>query len=315
MIRKNNYIYSFLLITVFVAIYILNFNYVNDCVDNLVSKPTSKICVVMWYDKNISDYADICYELNKKYCEKNGYDIIKDSTIRLPNKKPHYERIPLISKILHRYDYIIWVDSDAHFYIDSIPIKNFIEKYKDKDFIFSGDQDRKVYESVLNISKDKINTGVFIVKNTKYSLKILNMWAYDKYLFDNRVNKRAWNDQGVLRLIYQRNILHFKDHSEVVPYGILQNFVYNGVKDNTKLDKVSLPILKSLNMSKPFIRHMPGLPTHKRIDIMKKYIKYNEDKLDFTKDQLNKFYNTSSKESFSKRKLTDFKLSLPNNKL
>ena len=310
--RNNNLIYTFILLIFLIMMFIYSFfNFINDTIDNLISKPKSKICVVMWYDKNISDYADICYELNKKYCEKNGYDIIKDSTVRLKDKKPHYERIPLIIKILHRYDYVIWIDSDAHFYIDSIPIKSFIDKYNDKNFIFSADQDRSVGESILNISKDKINTGVFIVKNTPYSLKILNIWAYDKYLFENRVNKKAWNDQGVLRLIYQKDIHKIRNNSVVIPYGILQNFVFNGTKNNEKLENISMPILTSCNMKKPFIRHMPGLPTDKRINIMKKYIKDNEHNLDFTKEELYRFYKTKSTESYIKKKITDFKLTIP----
>lgn len=309
---NNNLIYkfTFLILIIMMVIYLF-FNFINDTFDNLISKPTSKICVVMWYDNNISDYADICYELNKKYCQKYGYDIIKDNTVRLINRKPHYERIPLIIKILHRYDYVIWVDSDAHFYIDSTPIKSFIDKYKDKDFIFSADQDRSVSESILNVSKDKINTGVFIVKNTPYSLKILNTWAYNKYLFENRVNKNTWNDQGVLRLIYQKDIFKIRKNSIVIPYGVLQNFVFNGSKNNETLDNISMPILTSCNMKKPFIRHMPGLPTNERINIMKKYIKDNEHNLEFSNKQLNKFYNISLNESCMKKKITDFKLYIP----
>ena len=31
----------------------------------------------MWYDNNVKGYADVCYQINKKYCLINGYDIIK----------------------------------------------------------------------------------------------------------------------------------------------------------------------------------------------------------------------------------------------
>ena len=177
-----------------------------DYIDNVLYTPKSKICVVMWYDKNIKEYADNFYEINKKYCQLNGYDIIRDSTRRISKRKPHYERIPLIYKILHKYDYVVWIDSDAHFYLDSPPIEIIINKFKDNDFIFSADQDRGVFETVLNDGVDKVNTGIFIVKNTNYSLSILKIWAYDNYLFENRINKHSWNDQGVMRLILKNNI-------------------------------------------------------------------------------------------------------------
>ena len=75
------------------------------------------------------------------------------------------------------------------FYLDSAPIENIIEKYSNKDFILSADQDRHVLETLINISTDKINTGIFIVKNTNYSKRILNIWAHDNYLLENRIKK------------------------------------------------------------------------------------------------------------------------------
>jgi hypothetical protein len=246
-----------------------------DYIDNVLYTPKSKICVVMWYDKNIKDYADNFYEINKKYCQLFGYDIIRDSTRRISKRKPHYERIPLIAKILYRYDYVVWIDSDAHFYLDSPPIEIIINKFKDNDFIFSADQDRGVFETVINNGIDKVNTGIFIVKNTNYSLSILKIWAYDNYLFENRINKHSWNDQGVMRLILKNNIQKIQEHSIIIPYGVLQHFEYNGSKNNIFLDKLSIPILSSCKMNKPFVRHMPGITPSKRKYLSYKYIQEN----------------------------------------
>ena len=35
-----------------------------------------KICCLMWYDSNISNFADINYKINKIYCDKYEYDLI-----------------------------------------------------------------------------------------------------------------------------------------------------------------------------------------------------------------------------------------------
>lgn len=272
-ITRSKYIIIFTIGILLLILY--NFITIYDYIDDVLSNPKSKICVVMWYDKNIKDYADICYEINKKYCQLNGYDIIRDSTRRIAKRKPHYERIPLISKILHRYDYVIWIDSDAHFYLDSPPIEIFINKFNDNDFIFSADQDRGIIETAFNDGIDKVNTGIFIVKNTNYSMSILKTWAYDNYLFENRINKHSWNDQGVIRLMLKNNIQKIKEHSIVIPYGVLQHFEYNGSKNNMLLDELSKPILASCKMNKPFIRHMPGITSNKRKYLSYKYIQEN----------------------------------------
>jgi hypothetical protein len=35
-----------------------------------------KICVVMYYDSNVSEYADLNFKINKLYCDKYNFDII-----------------------------------------------------------------------------------------------------------------------------------------------------------------------------------------------------------------------------------------------
>ena len=77
-----------------------------------------KIGVFMWFDDNIKKYAENNYKINKIYCEKYNYQIIKSNSKLLVNKKPNWERIPLLLKYLDEFDYLIWIDADAHFYFD-----------------------------------------------------------------------------------------------------------------------------------------------------------------------------------------------------
>ena len=312
MVYVNDYFrVIFVIIIIFLFFCLFNFIQVYDYIDNFNIKPRSKICIVMWYDNNVRGYADVCYQINKKYCQINGYDIIKDSVKRLSNRKPHYERIPLINKILHKYDYVVWVDSDAHFYLDSAPIENIIEKYSNKDFILSADQDRHVLETLINISTDKINTGIFIVKNTNYSKRILNIWAHDNYLLENRIKKNCWNDQGVLRLIYINNVYDFRNHSVIIPFGVLQHFTYNGSQDNKYIEKISYPILTNLNMEKPYIIHMAGMDSVERIKIAKKYILDNISYFDFSESKIENIKKLNSNKEKKKKMISSFKLLLP----
>ena len=145
-------------------------------------------------------------------------------------------------------DYIIWIDADAHFYIDSPPIANVINEFDNKLFIFSKDINSSLYNSDVDYN---INSGFFIVKNNPISINILNEWTYSSYLYENRYPKhldKKYNDQGALQLMYDKNILNIKELSIVIPYGILQHF--NSI-EYTFIFKFGLTV-------RPFIIHYAG---------------------------------------------------------
>ena len=204
-----------------------------------------KLCVLMWYDKTISAYADLNYKINKAYCDKNSIEIIKCSERRYSNRHPAWERIPLILKHIPNYDYVMWIDADAHFYFNSKNMKDYIDNLNldlnpninpniNYNFIFSKD-----------IRGEGINTGCYIVKNTQYSIDFLTKWGYDEILYKRNPYPKWW-EQGVIIDMYKENILDIKNNSIVINYGILQHF---HEKELIKLTK------------KPFIFHLAGRNT------------------------------------------------------
>jgi hypothetical protein len=182
----------------------------------------------MWYDENANIYGDINYKINKAYCDKNNIQLFRCNKRRHSNRHPAWERIPLILEYINDYDYIMWIDADAHFYIDSENIINLINDNKNYDFIFSKDK------SVT------INTGCFIVKNTKYSIDFLKKWGYDEELYKNN-NYPYWWDNGVILDMFTLNILDIKNNCIIIDYGVLQHFNEDELFSN-----------------KPFIFHLAG---------------------------------------------------------
>lgn len=171
-----------------------------------------KICVVMFYDENVT-FGNMSFEINQQYCLKNNMDIIKSDVKSYKNRTSHWERLPLIMKYLPNYDYIIWIDADAIFYDDSPNIKHIINQHLDKDFIFSMDR-----PPLTNI-----NTGVFIVKNTEYSRSFLKKWGYDEEIY--KMNPYpGWFDQGSFIYMYDNNLLEIQNHSHICDFNVLQSF-------------------------------------------------------------------------------------------
>ena len=219
--------------------------------DNII-----RVAVLMFYDDNIKEYGDINYKINKIYCEKYNIDLIVCKERLYKNRAPHWEKLVLTLKHITKYDYVIWIDADAFFYIDSPNITNIINNNNNVNFIFSKD--------IANSEITKgINSGLFIVKNTKYSIDFINKWTYDEELYiKNSLNPtfNAFQEQSVLNDMYNNNILDVQKNSIMLDYGVLQHFESNEL----------------LTLSyKPYVYHMAGKDKNMRINTSLNYYNNN----------------------------------------
>ena len=199
------------------------------------------ICVIMFYDDNVKFYGDINYKINKLYCDKYNLKIILSREKKYSNRHSAWERLPLMLDNITKFDYLIWIDADAFFYNDAPNIIDFINTNKNINFIFSND-----------FGNRNINTGIFIVKNSQYSIDFLSKWAYDEELYKNNPYPQWW-DQGVLINMINNNVLDIKENSIKFEYDILQHFDFSD-----KLDK-------------PYVFHSAGKPKYIRYLLSKNY--------------------------------------------
>lgn len=81
-------------------------------------------------------------------------------------------------------------------------------------------------------SNNNVNTGIFIVKNSEYSINFLKKWAYDEELYNENPYPYWW-DQGVLVHMINQNMFNIRENSINIEYGILQHFFENDKSDNT----------------------------------------------------------------------------------
>ena len=207
-----------------------------------------KICVVMWCDgKTAKKYGCTSYHINKIYCEKYGYDLMFSSKRRHNREDLAWEKLPMVIEHLDNYDYVIWIDADAHFYVDKGPIEDLIKEHKDVQIIFSEDGTCKGFPSELDPSEwlksscevryPALNTGVFIVKNAPDVKELLDVWTYDEWLF--KQNYPYW-EQGVCQKMYELNTCNIRDISVVLPLNILQNY-------------------ERFTKHNPYVRHFPSM--------------------------------------------------------
>ena len=134
------------------------------------------------------------------YCEKHGYDFYDDEDIHDTTRPPAWSKILLVSKYLPQYDYVVWMDGDTHVMNFEPKLQDIISKYsKNKDILVA--QDWK-----------SINTGVFFVKNTEWTIKFFKL-IYDQV---QHINHQHWEQEAFVDLL-KCNISDAKNHIEVLP--------------------------------------------------------------------------------------------------
>jgi len=142
-------------------------------------KNNNKKGVILMYATNniIDTYAKYSIEINKKYANKNNYDF-RLVTESYDDKVTHaWQKIPAAIELLNEgYDFVMYIDSDAIFYDQSIKIEDIISKYNN-DIIICSDS-----ENSGNLYK--VNGGSLIVQNTEKSKKLLEQWWDLRYKYD-----------------------------------------------------------------------------------------------------------------------------------
>ena len=165
--------------------------------------------------------------MNKQYCLQYKYDykfIHKEY-----NLPPYWIKVLLTYTLLPKYKGILWLDTDACIYNDTIQLTDMI--MKDKHFYSS--PDNKVWDSPFN-------AGVFFVLNTKKGLEIMNHWlnTYDEKMWKKQDKKWTascdWASECYEQGSFVKNILpKYSTYIHSFPWRFFQSFYHNLEEDNS----------------------------------------------------------------------------------
>lgn len=140
-----------------------------------------KIAIVSLYTQEIEDLVIHTSSNHRKYAEINGYDYILFKG-RFSNRFPAWDKIKSVEKVLHSYDYVLWLDSDCIFNKLNYRIENILNSsckgYFGKDPVDS------IY----------INSGVFLLQNHKWSFDLLEyVWGKPGKYYET-IDKFSYQD-------------------------------------------------------------------------------------------------------------------------
>jgi glycosyltransferase involved in cell wall biosynthesis len=185
--------------------------------------------VIMGYEDThaVREYALFNEKLNRMYSDKHGLDFY------CSHDDPRGFSRMMVS-YLADYEYVVGVDADAFFYLDSLSIESIMSQYPTASMICSHDE-----------YNDGIHAGILIAKNDSWTITFLERWACNP---DNGL-KTLWDD----------NVLSIQTHCALVPYGTLQHFHCD--------ELLFLP-------HKPILYHGSKKSIEERIHLSRKYMGY-----------------------------------------
>lgn len=208
------------------------------------------IGVITLYTDNIKELALSSIENHRYYCKINKYDYILLNG-SLSDRFLAWDKILALKKYLLKYDYLLWIDSDAIF-------KNLNKKIE--DYILD--------DSIVIIGKDPnkdiyANSGVFLLKNNSEAITFLDeVWNSPVKVEEN--NYSGWlYEQGIICELLKENkykhyiVLNFDLNCHLYYYKDQFIIHYMGARSNAERYNEVINEIKSFNRENKF-KEMTG---------------------------------------------------------
>ena len=140
----------------------------------------------------VGPYADLLAVSSitfEAYAARHGYDLRLETRLLAPERPPAWSKVALVRELLESYDEVLWIDADAIFLDISKDIGELVRPGKDLYLV------EHLYEQ--DDSWRSANTGVFLVRSTRWSRRFLDrVWAAERY-----VDHPWWENAAVLDLL------------------------------------------------------------------------------------------------------------------
>jgi len=149
-----------------------------------------KIALVT-YECPPADFKKISFPNKKKYCEKHGYDFWGSEQKLSKFHRPSWDKILHVLSFIEGYDWIFWSDADSFVINSEIKLEQFIDN--EKDFIIGVDEH-------IPSRYVGINSGQFFIKNTPWSINLLNTW-WEQHKIDSDPSASQWDQLALKKMI------------------------------------------------------------------------------------------------------------------
>ena len=236
---------------VIVGIIIIMFLILLYMIYRYMTSPSRKVCICMSANDAIKDYATLSEQINRRYANKHGYDF-EMFDVTPTGRAPQWCKIQVVNDLLSRdkYDYIFWIDADAYFNKQDIPLDDIISQHPDKDVILCEDN--------INSGKSNtVNSGTFFVKCSPWSKAFFeHVWNYEGIY-----RQAHFHEQTVIEQYINQDIMESKQHIIVKPCKTFNSIINVQIADGTLKDN--------------FIIHLMAMKKEDRIEYMTEWLNSN----------------------------------------
>jgi len=241
-----------LLILLILIIFFVNIN-IRTFGNNKNNKNNNYKNALVTGENRNEEYINLHNKSFKEYSERHGYTYIFLNEYK-NDINVYWRKIYIVLELLKsgKYSHVMWVDSDTIIKYQNKKLESYFEKYS-KDIIIGVD----CWEGCSKINI--LNTGVFVIKNTKVGVSLLtesiNEFSRQKKecVDDDNKLKGGWAgecyEQGVINKLILSNNSEYKNNTYIdYSQDFICNYDYKGGKDYNK-NKTALIIHLSISSS------------------------------------------------------------------
>jgi hypothetical protein len=128
---------------------------------------------VLQYMHGDMEYFAWSETINRRYCERHGYDYVRRCDVPRSGRHVNWHKIPTIRSELHDCDYLLCLDADAHFYSHELTIEQeLLPLLEGKPILMA----RDITCEKERWHPDKPNAGVILMEVHDRVRKFFDVW-------------------------------------------------------------------------------------------------------------------------------------------
>ena len=151
-----------------------------------------KVGIIVICDGNVHSICASSVANKQAYADRHGYDMIYDEKIIDASRPASWSKLLAMRKYLPKYDFLLYLDVDTIIVNFDVRLEDIVD-YE--------------YDQILAADKNGLNCGVWMIRNTDWSLWFLDeMWSQSQL-----VGVAPWQmlfhfEQRAFHYLYQTNI-------------------------------------------------------------------------------------------------------------
>lgn len=158
-----------------------------------------EIAVITLGTSNIRRYSQYAFDINRLYCERQGYTYIQYNDVLDHSRPAPWSKILAVKRHLDQFDWIMWIDADAIFFNHDTRIE---ERIDDSANFIAGKTCGDSWSDAQLPDFVNINSGSFLIRGKcDWSHSLMNRI----YSQTECIDHKWWENQALSNIIREND--------------------------------------------------------------------------------------------------------------